>query len=1094
MKRPYTSLILAAALAQWTAHAHGALTIPAVPLQTGAAVAPNLFYLLDDSGSMQWEIMPEDYLYAYYMFPPPGEGQGTGYGGAHVYGGDMYPYYVMKFDTTADEAVYLRSSTINVVYYNPRQEYTPWAKHDGTSFDQAVATNAYYNPYEPGRGSIDLTAQQTRSAYWNSGSWSSHTFWPVTYYVYKGSGSTTDKTNYIRYQYRNGTLYEWDLAKKSNTEKSISTTPWGRTAAQELQNFANWFSYYRSRILAVRAGTSLAFSTLGDNYRVGFATIHQTGWKHPPPNNLGFTTSERLDFYTRLFQTPIGTSGTPLRSALDAVGKQVETNLDYFRPDPALSCRQNFTILTTDGYWNDSNINGGTVGNQDNTDGSTITHADGQTTYKYTASRPFKDDWSNTLADVAMKYWKRDLRTDLKNDVATTSADPAFWQHMATYALSLGVSGSLNPTTDLAALTSGAKSWPNPSNSNAAKSDDLWHATVDGHGEFVAAQNPREFADGLKRTLGSIANRVAAASNVAGNSTKIDTGSMVYQARYKSGVWTGELLAYAVTQSGASSTPSWNAATLIPSASSRNILSVTSSGTKITFTWNQIDNTQQANLGSEDVLNYLRGDQTKEQNLGGAFRNREGRLGDIVNSSPVYAKTSDTLFVGANDGMLHAFNARTGEELFAYVPLGTYAYLKQLSDPAYNHRYYVDGEIAVSDPSETAGQSWLVAALGRGGKGLFGLDVGNPAGFQKNDILWDLTANNGDPDMGFILGKPVITKVDGLGWRVITGNGVNSTNEKAVLYIINPTTGAIDAKIDTNTGSPTQSNGLSTPGVYDVDGDGDVDVAYAGDQLGNLWKFNLTTRTVAFGGQPFFTAQNNANQAQPISGAPLVVKNNQTGDPHIGKVFIFFGTGRYLTSDDPNNKSVQTWYGLIDEGSTISGRALLRQRTIHQLSTLQSGKLVRTFSKAASNDMVGMKGWYADLVTNNVAEGERMVGTQTLLKAVNPVLMASSRIPEGDSCTPGGRGYINAIDPFTGGNLSFTFFDVNDDAKFDAADNRGDDPIASIDLGVGMPTDPVCIGDQCFVSGSTGQLGRVRVNLGGATTPRRIGWREIITQ
>ncbi|MGC9008465.1 MAG: pilus assembly protein [Halothiobacillaceae bacterium] len=881
------------------------------------------------------------------------------------------------------------------------------------------------------------------------------------------------------------------MAKNSNTEKKITgKTPWGRTVGEELQNFANWFSYYRSRILAVRAGTSIAFSTLGNNYRVGFATIHQTGWKHPPPNNNGFNAPERQDFYTRLFQTPIDTLGTPLRSGLDAVGKQMETNLDYFRPDPAASCRQNFAILTTDGYWNDSNINGGSVGNVDNSDGSTLTHADGQTTFKYTAANPFRDNWSDTLADVAMKYWKRDLRPDLKNDVATTAADPAFWQHMTTYALSLGVTGSLDPQADLPALTSGAKSWPNPTSSDAAKSDDLWHATVNGHGEFIAAQTPQEFAEGLKRTLGSIANRVAAASNVAGNSTKIDTGSMVYQARYKSGVWRGELLAYAVTQSGAASTPSWNASSLLPDASRRNIFSMTSGGTKISFTWSQLDSTQQAELTSPGVLDYLRGDQSQEQNQGGIFRNREGRLGDIVDSSPVYSKATDTLFVGANDGMLHAFDARTGEERFAYVPLGAYPYLRQLSDPNYSHKYFVDGEIAVSDPAETGGKAFLVAALGRGGKGLFGLDVTTPGSFQKTDVLWDRTADNSDPDMGYILGKPIIAKVDGLGWRVITGNGINSSNERAVLYVIDPATGGIDAKIDTGVGSSTQSNGLSTPGVYDADGDGDVDVAYAGDQLGNLWKFDLTARSLALGGQPLFVAKNGNGQRQPISSAPLAIKNTTTG-PHVGKTFVFFGTGRYLTTNDPNDKSVQSWYGLIDEGSPISGRSQLRQRTI-DMATTQSGKLVRTFSKASTNDMVGMQGWYADLVTNNLAEGERMIGTQTFLKAINPVLMASSRIPEGDSCTPGGRGYINAIDPFTGANLGFIFFDVNDDGKFDASDQRNNDPIASIDLGVGIPTDSVCIGDQCFVSGSTGNFGRVRINLGGAATPRRIGWREIV--
>lgn len=166
--------------------------------------------------------------------------------------------------------------------------------------------------------------------------------------------------------------------------------------------------------------------------------------------------------------------------------------------------------------------------------------------------------------------------------------------------------------------------------------------------------------------------------------------------------------------------------------------------------------------------------------------------------------------------------------------------LSEAVDPNYGHRYFVDGEIAVSDPTKT-GDAYLGGDFGARRQGSVRAGCHQPwQSFQKTDVLWDRTVDAGDPDMGFILGKPVIAKVDGLGWRVITGNGVNSSNERAVrFYIIDPATGAIDAKIDTGAGSSTQSNGLSSPASADVDGDGDMDVAYAGDQLGNLWKFDL---------------------------------------------------------------------------------------------------------------------------------------------------------------------------------------------------------------------------------------------------------------
>jgi len=211
-----------------------------------------------------------------------------------------------------------------------------------------------------------------------------------------------------------------------------------------------------------------------------------------------------------------------------------------------LSCRQSFTILTTDGYW-DTTDNFSGAGNADNTSGSEIKSPDGSKSYTYSPTAPFNDSYSNTLADVAMTYWKEDLRTDLPNNVPAATAnlnlcnansldptfpDPAFWQHMSTFTLSLGVSGTLPRTTQTVAnLCNGTQPWPNPTSQSEAKIDDLWHAAINGHGKFFAAQNPNKFAQGLKEALGAISVTRSSASNVAVNMNNISTDTLAFSAR-----------------------------------------------------------------------------------------------------------------------------------------------------------------------------------------------------------------------------------------------------------------------------------------------------------------------------------------------------------------------------------------------------------------------------------------------------------------------------------------------------------------------------------------------------------------------------------
>ncbi len=747
------------------------------------------------------------------------------------------------------------------------------------------------------------------------------------------------------------------------------------------------------------------------------------------------------------------------------------------------------------------------MGDADASDGVLYTSKDGKKTLKYEAKPPYSDKngnsssgtYSNTLADVANYYWKRDLRTSLDNDVPDSAADPAFWQHMTTFGLAIGQSGTLDPGSDLVSINNGSKYWPKPTADKPETIDDLWHASINGHGNFVAATNPIKFAQGLVDALATVAARNGSASNVTANSTSFQSDSSVYQASYVSGKWTGELAAYAVASgSGVASTPTWLASAKIPTT--RTILTW-SSGTGAPFpTAAQTAVLARTNglaqvTGAENG-SYIRGVQTKEKQNGGLLRDRiQTVLGDIANSSPIFVRDTQTIFVGANDGMLHAFNALTGAERFAYIPRGIdLANLASLSDPQYVHKWFVDGPVVVSTLAQTTGKNYLVGALGRGGKGLFGLDVTTPGSFGNNNVLWDNTGSAAPADMGQVLGEPLIVKLNDGTSAIVASNGVNSSTGTAALFVINIATGAVIKELDT--GYTTGGNGLSAPRGWDNDGNGTVDYVYAGDLQGNLWKFDLTASTstgwsIANSGSPMFVAKDASNKRQPITAGLALAK-----DPATGKRWVFVGTGSFQTAGDPTNKDVQSMYGLVDGNTVITGRTSSGDGDLQKrkITLINGTETLRGFEPHDDLDS-SKKGWYIDLLkppSPGTAEGERLVNRPIVRGTV--LVTASMIPPTGETCDAGGRGYINALDAFSGTSLANAYFDTNGNGDFSddtIGSGTNEVPVGSVDLGVGMPTLPTIIDDLLIVGGSNGGLGEIPINPQGVG-PRRISWREIL--
>ncbi len=635
-------------------------------------------------------------------------------------------------------------------------------------------------------------------------------------------------------------------------------------------------------------------------------------------------------------------------------------------------------------------------------------------------------------------------------------------------------------------------------------------AVAGGTVKAYAADDQASLQAAFDSIFTDIFKKSSAFGAVSQNSTSINTGSLVFQGRFDSTDWSGEIVALRPETNG-TLTNVWNSSDSgrMPAAASRNVWTYAPGTGGVAFkNYTDLTSAQQTALVStacgggltgatcgQARMDWIRGDRTREDPAG-PMRRRSRVFGDVISSAPYFVKGTSTLFVGANDGMLHAIDAATGDERFTFVPNAIFSKLGKLTSTSYSHDYFVDGDIAVSTEFETPGKNILVASLGRGGKALFALDVTAPANFDASKVMWEFT----DPDLGLALGRPVIVKLNNGRAAVMIGNGYNSVNERAVLFLIDLLNGTLIRKIDTQAGSSSATNGMATPRGWDSDGNGTVDLVYAGDLLGNLWKLNLTSATPSDWASsfnsvgvpvPMFVAKDGSGNRQAITGQIGAGIDAKKGDANYGKRFIFFGSGRYITASDVTNNAAQTWYGLIDNDTVFTGRIELKARSVDLEATL-NGSPVRSFSTAVAGDMAGKRGWYLDLVSPTLGNtGERMVGEH---KFFGTVLVAASMVPSTDVCTPGGNGFLNVIDPFTGANVTNLFFDANNDLQFNDSDRLGTNGVAigSISPGINLPSDAILIGNRLISSGTSGEIRSLSVR--NPVRNGRISWREVVNK
>ncbi|WP_435100661.1 pilus assembly protein [Arhodomonas sp. AD133] len=1031
-------------------------TLADVPLYLSDAVKPNVMLLVDDSGSMDWEVLKT-------------EGART----AHPYANNSG-----TLDFTPDNSTEERELChgYNALAYNPNVDYTPWFGEDsnGNEFDDQSLSDARENAYQPSTGQ-DISGHYY--FLWNDAD---------------GDG-----------EYDSG-----ECPTGSSDRVNVS----GLDAADQT-NYANWYTYYRKReFVAKRAMTDLV---AGADMRMGLGTLHDNNDVGTAVTDVGDEDDDpdKQNLLEQLARVN-STGGTPLRKTLAATGDYFDMNtgnggVGFTAESPILgedeggACQQNFAILMSDGYWN-----GNAPRNIENEDGDNDTDFDGDS---------YADTHKDTLADVAMRYYERDLAPNLADKVPTRKnidENPA--QHLSTFTVAFGINGTL---TENPPNRDDAFSWPKPEADKPTTIDDMRHAAWNGRGQFLSASNPQELVDSLRSALSSIEERVGSSSGVAFSSVSLQNDTAAYIATYNSAGWSGDLTAIPVDPSTAKleATPAWQAAAKLDNKdwTTRNLYTANSNGSGIPLEWGDLSTAQRNDLrtnpdgtqGSDTLaqarLDYVKGNRTHEASgTAHDFRQRNSRLGDIVHSKPV--QHNGVVFVGANDGMLHGFDADTGEEVMGYVPSAlfsdsTLGGLHYLTNPSYTHRYYVDLPLTLA-PEPVDGKEILVGGLRGGGRGLFALDVTNPDAFDENDVLWEFTAGE-DDDLGYTFSQPVIAKVpttNGSQWAVIVGNGYNNTGTgDARLFVLDLETGSVLKEISTGAGTQGDRNGLSSPAVIDSDRDGVVNRAYAGDLSGNLWAFDLSDPDTSKWGvaysnkKPLFTGASN----QAITAAPTVrlhpyIRTDSNNEPN---ALVLFGSGRMLTESDKGTTAKQSMYAIWDRGTPELSQSNLTQQTF--ISEDDSKRVLNTTQVPyTDSSKTGRYGWYIDL-----PKDKERVTTRAVVRG--DIVYFTTQIPSGTPCSAGGSGWLMAVSVANGGATKRATFDYDGDETLgdegDFVTIKGEDHSigGSRFEDQGAPSKPTFIGDRVYTacSDSTANC----APGGGGTPPlvpgvvKPLSWEEI---
>ncbi|MFB3103913.1 MAG: Ig-like domain-containing protein, partial [Pseudomonadales bacterium] len=548
------------------------------PLEQSAKVPANVMVAMDDSGSMDWNLLVSgtdenggflisnsgiatrqlrstSFVYLWDLsvnaYPP-----------SSTYGRILPTEDSLAADSDTDNNEFgvwrARHSQFNTMYYNPEVRYEPWIGQDNLNveFADADASNARLNPVDP-TSTMDLLAlhsyESTNVPEWDSSGGTTSvdvdTYLPY-YYTTTASAPLQWNDAHTRIEIRPlsgplagglfpGSVDRIDCAVDDNN-------PFTCTYAQEIQNFANWFVYARTREYVTKYGIGSVIAQIQD-IRVGYETVSNTNREDIRPMNELHTEGNKKILLDNVYDVD-SYGGTPLRQLLKRVGDTFACDRGTCPalPAPDGMCQQNFALLFTDGYWN------GGSGISGNTDEDGPGSFDGGR---------YADTTSQTLADTAMYFYETDLFPLVGNQVPLSPRDidgapdgvfsppDTMHQHMKTYTIAFGVQGTVDPTTVPTDPTT-PFSWPDPFDSPQHKIDDLLHAATNGRGTYLNASNPQELKAGFEAAFLAFTQAASSTSSAAFNSTSLREGTLLYRGFYDLRDNTGELTATEVATDG----------------------------------------------------------------------------------------------------------------------------------------------------------------------------------------------------------------------------------------------------------------------------------------------------------------------------------------------------------------------------------------------------------------------------------------------------------------------------------------------------------------------------------------------------------------
>lgn len=712
-------------------------------------------------------------------------------------------------------------------------------------------------------------------------------------------------------------------------------------------NYLNWVFYYATaaqraaiptvtRIQAAKQAVNTVLST-ATNCRFGLTKFN---------GSTGGTLVAAMGTSAASLTTTVNAlsadSYTPLAESLVGI-------LDYYKTTGTsapiqASCQKSFTIIVSDGhptkdlnvpaYLRDYDGDGLDPGN------CTSIGAPYANTF----------ECSHYLDDVATYMYRNDLRADMDGI-----------QNVATFVIGFNINAPILQLT-------------------ADK----------GGGDFYSVNSLDGLSSALSAAFSAIETRISSGAAVSVVSAEDRTSNRLFRARYESQTWRGFVEAFALPYHSGNGAI-WEAGSLLETRDpgTRTLFTSTTGTNRVEFTTSNVASLQTL-LGAADataatnIINFTRGEYVS------GMRDRGGwRLGDIVDSAPIMvgkptgftslnnysafraakAGRTEALYVGANDGMLHCFNAEDGTEMWSYVPKTLLGRLNELTSTAYCHAYFANMSPAAYDVY--VGGQWKTMLVGgeeRGGSGLFALDVTDPAP-EHVSVMWDVNISglNGSWNV------PTLVRDRGRGKHMLAvGTGLASGTSQTNLLAIDPLDGSVAGTYAL--GSPVAWNKTTKATSIDTDFDGYDDVLYLGDLTGRLWRVNLNASP--------WSVSLLFNCGKPIQAAPVVTMDA------VGRPMVFFGTGSYLQASDVSNTDTQTIYAVTDDGtgSTVPLSDLVNQTA--SLNAIASTK----------------KGWYLDL---SEEAGERVTRSPALIAGT---LYVPSFKPNTDACAGGGRSWLYSLD------------------------------------------------------------------------------------